>query len=309
MPGRSSPPRGVSYACVRLIIPRRVSFPPASPQSAAGEVQAGHNPFYNTAMHNLDRSSLRGTLLLLLLCTLTVDAAAAPSAKKRALIVELMNRSNVHVLGAGFMVQMMAIGEPGVSFEQRLAVQEKLASDPEARKMIEESFVASYDETFSEEELRQLIAFYKTPLGQKAAQLNLQLGVQGRGELAGRLGAQLEVALQRSKTKRTMADLRSLATAAEAYATDYNAYPEAKNLDELEQHLSPTYIRRMPKEDAWGNRFVYLTNKKRDAYRIISAGPDGKIESESLRMSSKPKAKSDDIIFENGEFLFDPLGE
>lgn len=260
-------------------------------------------------MHNLDRSSLRGTLLLLLLCTLTVDAAAAPSAKKRALIVELMNRSNVHVLGAGFMVQMMAIGEPGVSFEQRLAVQEKLASDPEARKMIEESFVASYDETFSEEELRQLIAFYKTPLGQKAAQLNLQLGVQGRGELAGRLGAQLEVALQRSKTKRTMADLRSLATAAEAYATDYNAYPEAKNLDELEQHLSPTYIRRMPKEDAWGNRFVYLTNKKRDAYRIISAGPDGKIESESLRMSSKPKAKSDDIIFENGEFLFDPLGE
>src|SRR5438045_814473 len=47
----------------------------------------------------------------------------------------------------------------------------------------------------------------------------------------------LESSLARAPQKRAMADLRTIATAVEAYSTDVNAYPKARNLDELERQL------------------------------------------------------------------------
>src|SRR6478672_5662446 len=76
----------------------------------------------------------------------------------------------------------------------------------------------------------------------------------------------LLTALQRSKQKRTMADMRSIATAWEAYATDNNAYYSAgqattSNLKisdfsdwtwgNLSSCVAPTYIRSLPKNDGW----------------------------------------------------------
>src|SRR5476651_2217805 len=70
----------------------------------------------------------------------------------------------------------------------------------------------------------------------------------------------LLTAMQRSKQKRTMADMRSLATAWEARATDVNKYNAAAIPDQAVQittanltaGLTPTYIKVLPAKDGWG---------------------------------------------------------
>src|SRR4051812_8099624 len=52
----------------------------------------------------------------------------------------------------------------------------------------------------------------------------------------------LLTAMQRSKQKRTIADLRTIATAIEAYSSDKNAYPSVSSVEELKPLLVPTYI-------------------------------------------------------------------
>src|SRR5215218_3161012 len=61
----------------------------------------------------------------------------------------------------------------------------------------------------------------------------------------------LLTAMQRSKQKRTMADIRMIASAAEAYASDNNEYP--RTLDAL----APKYVARVPAMDGWGKSFDY----------------------------------------------------
>src|SRR5258707_13956492 len=73
----------------------------------------------------------------------------------------------------------------------------------------------------------------------------------------------LLTAMQRSKQKRTMADMRTIATAWEARATDINHYNAAgaltsfpsidAGLSNLQQYLAPTYVKSFPAKDGWGN--------------------------------------------------------
>src|ERR1700748_3561064 len=74
----------------------------------------------------------------------------------------------------------------------------------------------------------------------------------------------LLTAMQRSKQKRTMADMRSLATAWEARATDVNRYNAAGTtgfstitFDDLNTYLAPTYVKKLPQNDAWNTPYVY----------------------------------------------------
>lgn len=111
----------------------------------------------------------------------------------------------------------------------------------------------------------------------------------------------------RSKQKRTMADIRSVATAAEAYATDNNKYPEAGSVAELSAALSPTYIREVPSLDAWGTPMKY-ERLGDTGYGIASAGGDKTFEHDSLSAYT-PKSISDfngDLVFANGEFVQHP---
>src|SRR5882757_5819801 len=62
----------------------------------------------------------------------------------------------------------------------------------------------------------------------------------------------LLTAMQRSKQKRTMADMRTIATAWEARATDVNRYNAAGattfitvTFDDLNTYLAPTYIKKL----------------------------------------------------------------
>src|SRR6478672_5151537 len=74
----------------------------------------------------------------------------------------------------------------------------------------------------------------------------------------------LLTAMQRSKQKRSMADIRSIATAWEARATDMNHYGAAgTNQSQISfgsggvtyvsmvARLTPTYIKSLPKNDGW----------------------------------------------------------
>src|SRR5438445_6663728 len=67
----------------------------------------------------------------------------------------------------------------------------------------------------------------------------------------------LLTAMQRSKQKRTMADIRTIATAWEARATDLNKYNAAGltlptnsvSIDNLTSFLAPTYVKTFPQKD------------------------------------------------------------
>src|SRR4051812_6648438 len=77
----------------------------------------------------------------------------------------------------------------------------------------------------------------------------------------------LLTAMQRSKQKRTMADMRTIATAWEARATDTNTYlvagasftwpGSAASYGALSGQLSPTYIKAVPQKDGWSRNYDF----------------------------------------------------
>ena len=132
----------------------------------------------------------------------------------------------------------------------------------------------------------------------------------------------LLTAMQRSKQKRTMADMRTIATAWEARATDLNKYNAAgalsmpgsdAGLSNLANFLAPTYVKSFPLKDGWGNAWgVYIDQAWGGAvaaqvYAIVSGGKDGaqNIGSDN----GGPTTSFDcDIIYSNGTFLQYPEG-
>jgi Tfp pilus assembly protein PilE len=132
----------------------------------------------------------------------------------------------------------------------------------------------------------------------------------------------LLTATQRAKQKRTMADIRSLSTAVEAYSTDHNnEYPKGSSLAELSQSLAPTYIKMVPSADGWGNTLQYVCLKdatkpeseKCVGYAIGSAGKDLRFEHDSLLETlvgpERPTTNFDcDIVYSAGKFVEYPEG-
>ena len=130
----------------------------------------------------------------------------------------------------------------------------------------------------------------------------------------------LLTAMQRSKQKRTMADMRSIATAWEARATDTNRYnaagavtfPSNEFTTGLSALLAPTYIKQLPAKDGWGNPWFYYTDQALAAstaaqqYYIRSTGKDGKKEG---TVNGGPTTAFDsDIVYTNGTFVQYPEG-
>jgi type II secretion system protein G len=113
-------------------------------------------------------------------------------------------------------------------------------------------------------------------------------------------------AIQRSKQKRSMADMRSIGTALETYQIDYNKYPQdgATNLTVLQ----PNYMRTVPMLDGWRNAFGYTTATQQD-YSLGSGGRNG--DGTSFTWSATAHTTTtfdDDIIFFDGQFTVYPEG-
>jgi general secretion pathway protein G len=129
-------------------------------------------------------------------------------------------------------------------------------------------------------------------------------------------------ALQRARQRRTMADMRTIAIAWEARDVDtarYNAagagfqgVSQPVDPGDLEQQVTPTYLKHMPKVDGWNNAFGLFADvawgnaAPASRYVIISAGKDGKFDG-----SIPPGATTQfdcDIVYSAGVFVVYPEG-
>jgi len=128
------------------------------------------------------------------------------------------------------------------------------------------------------------------------------------------------VALDKSKQKKSMADMRSIASAWEARATDRGSYAAAGATTEafvwpddqlsypdMLSLLHPTYIRPLARTDGWGNEFQFSVQTNTggaSVYAIRSGGKDGFFE------SSYPSALTNrfecDIVYSMGSFVVSP---
>ncbi len=132
----------------------------------------------------------------------------------------------------------------------------------------------------------------------------------------------LMTAIQRAKQKKTMVNIRNVATAWEARASDYSKYNAAGAgfgtasisvpIADISAILVPTYIRSMPLTDGWGYTVTcYLdadlkSTTSANRYVIVSPGRDG-VYNASQPMG--PFSSFDcDIIYSNGAFLTYPAG-
>jgi type II secretory pathway pseudopilin PulG len=165
------------------------------------------------------------------------------------------------------------------------------------------------------------------------------IGEVGGGGGGGLLGIGLGIppfpvltTMSRARQKRTMADLRNIATSIEAYATDHNSYPPASpthKVADIEKYLTPTYLRRVPVIDGWGNPILYYAwnddtapasnqggganegDVRSNHYALVATGKDG-----VLQLSGVPKdwthaetaTIEDDILYRDGKFIRYPMG-
>jgi general secretion pathway protein G len=118
-------------------------------------------------------------------------------------------------------------------------------------------------------------------------------------------------AKERTVQRRTMADVRWLATAIEAYATDNNHYPKAATVEELQPLLTPTYSKTIPLRDGWNHELRYEAWSRQgeyDSYAVGSAGKDGLWEHETLQeyTGGSTTGFDCDIVFSGGSFLQSP---
>lgn len=125
-------------------------------------------------------------------------------------------------------------------------------------------------------------------------------------------------AVQRAKQKRTMSDMRALATAIEAYHVDNSDFPSAAcdagiytdlgvQLSATSfTRLSPTYIAMAPMRDGWADFMVYNVNNGFAKYNIRSYGRD-KTAAAAINCGTTTDF-NDDILYTNGTFVQWPEG-
>lgn len=124
-------------------------------------------------------------------------------------------------------------------------------------------------------------------------------------------------AIQRAKQKRTLADMKALAVAIEAYQIDNSVYPAAScsgslytdvgaTLDTASfTDLAPTYIAQPPLRDGWSGYFVYNLKPGGAWYNVRSLGRNRTLDPVTCGTTTD---FNDDIVFSNGAFLQWPEG-
>ena len=129
-------------------------------------------------------------------------------------------------------------------------------------------------------------------------------------------------AIQRAKQRRSMGDIRTTATAVEAYAVDMNRYPPAAanytlpteltgiggtTLGNMANYISPTYVKQVPLADGWNSWFVYNTDSNGTVYVLAAAAKDGEVTA-GATLAGPTTDFNSDIVYANGSFLQWPEG-
>ena len=133
-------------------------------------------------------------------------------------------------------------------------------------------------------------------------------------------------ALHRTRQKRTMTDMRAIATAWEARAVDMNRYNAAGALDVIDlcEHpitadqlsglLVPTYTKSLAARDGWNNDFRFGSDyatgdtERASEYMIWAAAKDGVFTATSSSPGGGTTNFNDDIVFTRGMFVQYPEG-
>ena len=129
-------------------------------------------------------------------------------------------------------------------------------------------------------------------------------------------------AIQRAKQRRTMGDIRTSATAIEAYAVDMNRYPPAAGSYDLPadlntgvtvgngmyKYVSPTYVKAIPLADGWNSWFIYSTDGNGTVYALFSGAKDGSAMGPTGTPIGPTTDFNSDIVYANGSFLQWPEG-
>ena len=120
------------------------------------------------------------------------------------------------------------------------------------------------------------------------------------------------------KVRRAVGEMRTIATAVEAFAVDWEVYPPAGT--GLWKRLVPTYLRRFPARDPWGNAYRYETGPERDHYVLASSGgeefsrlPESyfrEVAATGLESSATGRlAGPSEFVYSDGTFLRLPFPE
>jgi type II secretion system protein G len=112
-------------------------------------------------------------------------------------------------------------------------------------------------------------------------------------------------AINRGRQKRSMADMRSIATAIEAYAVDNSFYPKSATEANIEDHISPTYLKNMPDNDGWRHGWDVVVDTAGQNYTIASAGRNAAFENLGEGVTTD---FDEDIVYSNGVFVRYPEG-
>jgi general secretion pathway protein G len=112
-------------------------------------------------------------------------------------------------------------------------------------------------------------------------------------------------ALNRSRQKRTMADMRAISEAIEMYHQDLSVFPEYSNVS-AEQLREPLriYVKQFNGYDGWNNAFMYDSDG--DNYTLLSRGSDG-LSDGSWGLGGTVFFRCD-IVFSGGAFMQWPEG-
>ena len=115
-------------------------------------------------------------------------------------------------------------------------------------------------------------------------------------------------AINRGRQKRSMADIRAIATALESYSVDFNFYPKVAftNTTSLVTYLTPTFIKRLPNNDGWNQAFVMIADASGTAYTIYSQAKGGTGTVPATGGPTTDFAAA--IVFSNGQFYSWPEG-
>ncbi len=115
-------------------------------------------------------------------------------------------------------------------------------------------------------------------------------------------------AIDRGKQKRTMADIRTVGTAVESYAVDWNFYPQRASgtvSATIRQDVEPNYIKKCPLNDGWMSPMQWESDALGTEYTLRSYGKGGVADA---YVGGPTQLFSADIFFTVGQFSQWPEG-
>lgn len=249
-----------------------------------------------------------------------------PSQKQRELIEEMMKVTNMQKIEQEMFDTIFAqmqdeiLREAGSDPVEQAEAKWKferfreLLRNADLHSVTRELYMDVYAKYLTETELADLVAFYRTPTGQKSIQVMPQLMAETMQRSGAILGPKIQEIYHqvdkesdlRQPWKKTIARIETIGSYLESHAGENEGlYPEG-DLDALQElfDLDET-------EDVWGHELAYVLSSDHKHYRLVSAGADGIFDWDSRRIAEKADPAGmrlrdrleDDIIYADGGFV------